>query len=104
MNRATFQTEIFPLYGEVPLPTIEWMKQRQLLPRVMKCDTCNDVTNWTKHRRVTDKYVWRCQYKNCLEIKRFSSNTLKVFCNITTQYPTIINNDSLIKKKNVFMF
>ena len=69
MDRDTFKTVILPLLGEDCLQVINWLKQRKLLQRELKCPTCDQQMNWTKYAKTKDGFAWKCQNKYCIKYK-----------------------------------
>lgn len=70
MARPTYQDVIKPLTVGDPLPVINWMKQHGLLRIEMNCSKCKTAMNWTGCSSIQDKYVWKCQQKDCAKYKQ----------------------------------
>ena len=71
MSRSFFTDTLCPLLASKdPLPAIDWMKQHRLLASSNKCESCNELMNWTKWSQNSDGYAWRCLTKAC---PKFSS-------------------------------
>ena len=70
MAPSIFRELICPfMANDDTLPLIDWMKQRGLIASTMKCSTCKKDMNWTKLASTLDKYMWRCQQKECKNYK-----------------------------------
>ena len=48
-RHETFKYVVLPLLLEDPLPVINWLKQHRLLRKEVKCGSCDNAMNWTKH-------------------------------------------------------
>ena len=69
MDRRIYNEIVKPLLVDDPLPVINWMKEKKLLPREVKCELCEETLNWTKNKSSRDMYAWRCMSKNCSKYK-----------------------------------
>lgn len=47
MDRSTFTEVVKPLLGDDCLPPIDWMNNKSLIRRELKCESFNAVPLWT---------------------------------------------------------
>ncbi|XP_068205270.1 uncharacterized protein [Palaemon carinicauda] len=73
MDRSLYEEILKPLLVEDPTPAINWMKQQKLLRAELKCPHCSILMKWTKRSSIQDKYVWKCQVKECSKYKHYES-------------------------------